>query len=471
MQYDTFFYRFRYPVLILTLLLGGLILLVNSKGILLNCFHVMDFGIYQQAIYEIVGSFDLNPYLTVRDIKIFNDHVDPVLFLAAPFVWVSNFHPVSLIIFEFLWFLLLFGYVWKKDENGYWPYFFLLIIFSKGMLTGIGYPIHPTTWSLLPAFALGRSIIRDERKTIVLLSLFLIFFKESFAFAVFGLSGYYLLKKEFKMFGTLMLISISSMIFTFKLRPLLLGPVYPHANTVLSGFPWSLINKLISVDVKAFLKVFYPFFIPLFFIIQNKIRRKEWLPRELGVLFYIFPLFLIQWLADKIHFQYALLIVSPLLALIFYSTEREAWLSNRKVRIATLLFFVASSMGTHTKNVRAAFDPKNKSCSFAESRVESIKEVNKFFADKKGPIMSTGGAIPRFLKPGMKVYQAGLFRQKLDSYNYMLIEKPGTGNHYPYTNEQISRAIKICQNEEKIIDDEWFLLIKNPSEKCFKTIQ
>jgi hypothetical protein len=75
------------------------------------------------------------------------------------------------------------------------------------------------------------------------------------------------------------------------------------------------------------------------------------------------------------------------------------------------------------------------------------------------------------MRPGMKVYQARLFREKLEAYDWMLIEKPGTGNHYPFVKEQIVEAVKKCANENKIVDDKWFLLLKKPSRDCFLTLR
>ena len=65
-----------------------------------NCQNVIDFGIYQQAIYDIWTKFELNPYISVRHIKIFNDHFDPIVYLAAVFVGIVGQNPVSVILFE-----------------------------------------------------------------------------------------------------------------------------------------------------------------------------------------------------------------------------------------------------------------------------------------------------------------------------------------------------------------------------------
>ena len=47
------------------------------------CYSNYDFGIYVQALARLSPS-DLNPWLSGRQIHIFNDHFDPVLLLVQP---------------------------------------------------------------------------------------------------------------------------------------------------------------------------------------------------------------------------------------------------------------------------------------------------------------------------------------------------------------------------------------------------
>ena len=90
--------------------------------------------------------------------------------------------------------------------------------------------------------------------------------------------------------------------------------------------------------------------------------------------------------------------------------------------------------------------------------MNSIDNLNKFMRDIKRSNLIYWGSYTKLLTSWNGGVPGRLFKLRLlDSYDYILIEKPGTGNHYPYTPEQISEAISVCNNEEKIIDDEWFL--------------
>ena len=48
------------------------------------CFNNYDLGIYAQAL-KLISFENINPYLSTRDVRIFNDHFDPVLLIFAPF--------------------------------------------------------------------------------------------------------------------------------------------------------------------------------------------------------------------------------------------------------------------------------------------------------------------------------------------------------------------------------------------------
>ena len=70
------------PFLLISFL--ALVLFANLQGLSYNCFNAVDFSIYLQTIYEItIGNF--NPYITVRALRFFTDHFDPIIFLPALF--------------------------------------------------------------------------------------------------------------------------------------------------------------------------------------------------------------------------------------------------------------------------------------------------------------------------------------------------------------------------------------------------
>ncbi len=139
-----------------------------------GCIHASDFAIYQQAIFDIASGLSFNPYLSIRDLHIFNDHFDPVLILASPFAWIFNYSPVGLLIFEMLWFCGLLSFAWIKSTHmrpSARLSLVLCILFAKGLLSGLTFPIHPSTWAMLPSFLVAYFLCVKNKKGLFLSAL------------------------------------------------------------------------------------------------------------------------------------------------------------------------------------------------------------------------------------------------------------------------------------------------------------
>lgn len=457
--------------IIFILVAMALLFVLNLKGIFLNNFHATDFGIYQQAVYDAAALGDWNPYITIRDVKIFNDHFDPILLLAAPFVKLFGYTPYNLVIFEFLWLLATFVFIAKKARSKSEAVLFLVLtLLCKAVLTAFGYPIHPTTWSVFPVFFLGEAVLRDKKKQVIAYAFFVMMFKEVFAFGIVGLSGYYLFRRDFKQFAILFLLACSNIGFVYFGRPLFMGEIVSYQNQVLGGGILGMLKGILKVDYLVLLKITFPLFIPLFLIFKSYLKEKKFLPTDLGVVFYAIPIFLIHLITDKFHFQYGLLVIAPLLCLIFFSDKKDEWMKGDKIIPVTILFFLISSMGTLTKFTKALVKPKSPSWEMSEGRVNAVEDLARFFNENEGSLLSTGGPVPRLMKPDMKIYQARIFSPLMDAYDWVVIEKPGTGNHYPFTNEEIEKAVSICESENVKMNNDWYLVVKDPSPACFKLL-
>jgi hypothetical protein len=202
-------------------LLAFIPLLSNIVKLAFNCLHATDFSIYQEAIYRIADFKSLNPYVYVRDLHIFSDHFDPVIFLTLPFVWLTNFSPYSLLVFEYLFFIGLLFFVFKLNKEkdpSVLVFALILVIFNRPILEGIGYPIHPTTWTILPGFLLFYFYQKSNDLGLILTAFAFCFFKEIFPASILGLSIFLLLKKRFKISLFLLSFSIAITYFNFVIR-------------------------------------------------------------------------------------------------------------------------------------------------------------------------------------------------------------------------------------------------------------
>ena len=170
-----------------------IVLFANLEALSYNCFNAVDFSIYLQTIYEItIGHF--NPYITVRALRFFTDHFDPIIFLPALFLKIFGVKAITLMIFEWLTIVsaIVFSFFILLKKFPIWIATLLtsLIILNKLVLIALRFPVHPSTWTVLPVMMLGYFLIKNKFWGVFLISFLLITVKESYPFAMFALSFY-----------------------------------------------------------------------------------------------------------------------------------------------------------------------------------------------------------------------------------------------------------------------------------------
>jgi len=460
-----------------------LLLAANVRRILYNCFHAIDFSIYQQAIYDIATNGIHNPYLTVRNIKIFSDHFDPVLIFASPFAALFSYHPASLIVFEWLWyFALLIGIIWIKRKSSYDEIFFYLFmaIFCRAFLSGLNYPIHPTTWTIFSAFLIALSIKKNNAIAIILSSTFFCFFKEIFPASIIFLGAYYLFIKRWRLGIILLIVSCGVAYFDYILRPQFFSGTYSYNEIVLGAKNQSLIDKIwqtfLSYNYLDTFKTYYPFIIPLALVWKYELKNnKNWLKHPSIPIFICFiPLLGIHYLSGLLIFHRTTTLAAFLLcALIFSNLYTNIKHSNKWLIICTLPFLLNTS-GLYTKFFAAVFLNKSSSCTITPDKNEATQKLlelrNTISKDKT--ILATGGVIPRFLTPNMKIYVAGIFSAPQENYGYILFEREGSGDVWPYSRKQIENYIPLCEKGSKILlKNYYYFLAEGPfTQECTNAI-
>lgn len=441
-----------------------------------NCIGATDFSIYQQAIYQIAENFDLNPFITIRNVKIFNDHFDPIIIALAPFVRLFNYHPSTLIFAEWVSFYGLLVYISlfenKLCMNKRLILSFILL-FEKGVLTALNYPIHPTTWSIVPLYFLTRSIVIDNEKQTIGWSVLLIFFKESFCFPVLLLGMTKVFLKKNRLGISLMSVGLLSLIFNFFFRSILLGDLVSYGSDLLKGYIQNPIESFTylfqELKYKELIKLFLPSFVLFGFVIRKeRLHWKRWLPMAAIVL----PLFGIQFLANKFYFHYSAQLVLPLIVFAIFAISSE--FKYEKWHIVFLLAFVLTGMGRYSKNARSLTKVQKEECLLADKNQLAIKEMNSRVRKEIGSsktILTTAGVPPMLIKPNMQVFQAGYYSEKRESFDYLLIQKNQTGNTSPYSPQLIEKLLLKCENggvEDIIQHDDFFFFAKNPLPSCLK---
>lgn len=193
-------------VFILGVLFHLFLTLHNSLVISTGQHNFLDYSIYLQALQNISYAESFNPYLSVRGMKVYNDHFDLIL------------HPIAFILkwlpggFKFtvgldLFFLILTGIfalreMGKKEIPFNSQFFILLLLFGNQFFAqGLKTPFHPSTWAIFPTFAWAYSLCQKDWKSAFCWITFLSFFKEVYAVFLVIFALYMLYLKEKKIFS------------------------------------------------------------------------------------------------------------------------------------------------------------------------------------------------------------------------------------------------------------------------------
>ena len=461
--------KFKIFINILCGFLGLTLIINNARGILNNCFHATDFGIYQQAIYEIANFNGLNPYLTIRNINIFNDHFDPVIIFAVPFVWITNYHPLSLIFFELLVFSLFLFLVLKLNPyKKYNTEILLMLLTTKAFLTGLNYPIHPSTWSIIPIFLMGHYYSKNSHRGFILSAFALCFFREVFPLTLIFMSLGFFKQKKYRYFIGIFFPACFLAFMIYFFRPMFMGPVVSYGGMVLKQLFNHPIETILNIKLMPIIKVSYPFIIPFYFIIKKD--KREIFANPLFLLW--LPLMGLHILTNKVHSQYGAFLFAPLWTILIFSPYFKDFLENKKAVVLTMILFIASSLGTYTKDFKLAYLGQSKKCILSKEKTQAmnklIGQINMISEEQT--VLATGGIIPLILKPKMKVFQAGLFSRRLAYYDYLLFEKNGSGDIFPFSNLDIKKTINECQYDI-IENNDFYFLAKGPiPAPCLKPL-
>jgi len=444
-------------VILLSLMLS--LLLSNLASLYYSCINANDFSIYQQAIYKLSNFQSLNPFTSIRDLKIFSDHFDPIIILPAILIKLTHANPFLIFIFEWsLWALFAFlvyrlgDYKWKSFD---WIKALTVIVFSKSLLSGLDFPIHPTTWSMIPLLFLSYFIKQKNHQGIFYSALSLLLFKELFVFMIVGLAGYYLLARQFKLFLSLFILGLLSYWFIFIKRPELFGSQINYGNSLLSA----LLKNPIKTLYESWLNFSFPWimFIPSLFLIP----RNKWF-EALPLFFFVLPGILIHILGARIVHHHSIALVT-----IFLSFG----LLHKSPHWLLVFVFFATGIGRHTRSFKNLFTTNFKTCQHKNDKIESIKKAQAIIQplDEKTIVLSSNGIIPRILSPSNTIFQMDTFTLPRNSYDYLVIEKNNFGDIYPTSQSELDALrLRCLPYASKVwMDNEHLTIMQGPfNQSC-----
>ncbi len=389
----------------LAVVLSLVLLQTNLLKLAHNCVNAVDFSIYQQAAVELASGPSWNPYSSVRGVKIFNDHFDPVLLVAAGLLKVVGTSPEALIIFEWLWWLALLVSLYCSSDKNSRLFLVGLALVSRWLWGAFLFPIHPTTWAALPLFWVTWAAIRRRPRLFLISAALLCVFKESYAFALIPLAVWVAWAWDRRvgvLTGSLVALFVAFELFG---RAWWLGPTIGYGSNALTSLlaaPW---QRLLAIPWWETTKAAAPFILAA---IAARVSAKSLLPALLLGL----PLLAIQLANGRTGFQYGAQFAAVGLGLLAAQAE-VVW--RVKWKWAALLVGALTCMGTFTAIVRlhAGHDSR---CRPDRLRTEETVRVQGLLwgLPRGAVVAASGGVIPHLVRPGLDLRHLGGFSPRLD---------------------------------------------------------
>ena len=502
----------------LPLILNG----IRSANI---CFNGFDIGIYLQGITEISIPDNLNPYLSVRGLKAFNDHFNPALIIysvvikffaliggvlssgfdlivgiffgganavnsvttsasaktALPALHNSQIFfnifgaakvdPFYAILLEYIvWLAAIFLFlrlIKTKDKKIiFWAC--SLLIFSKGILTAVFFPVHVDFWSI-PLWILFAFFIFEKKYTqSVLCLLGICLFKESYPISFLLTSIALMVYRQLRLGVALFVFCILMTIWNIKLRSVFLGEIHGYGLSILGGLFFDTFNYVTKLLPNLrFLSILETYLLPIIFVfLAYKKRPKE----TLLVVSSVLPLFGLQVAAGLTEDHYSFPMVITGLSVFFFSGAADQlflkpalrWVITLLITLPGLGYFLHQSTFLWRTDYQCQVNAqKRESFRALEMKVNSTLDAT---VKNQKIIAASGGVVPNLLRPGRDIRQIQSFSKKAEFYDYLILEKGNIHNAYPLDSDKLVKVSKKCESfkQEVLYESEFFSFWKGP---------
>jgi uncharacterized membrane protein len=401
----------------------------------LHQYHNYDLGIFAQALHGIRLD-TLNPFIPALNIELFRDHFDPILILASPLGKILE-PAYAVLLVEHLLILLaplmvVLACHRDRESTPFLCFAISYLLFNRGIMSALGFPVHPTTWAAFFVVAIGVVTANRHWVLLGLAAILLMACKEEFPFPVLVLGICLAVQKHFKIGFTLIVLGAVWLVVAFGLRPLLLEDTHRYASRVLSPLMEAPISaiwaRLRSIgDAKRLFQCLLPLLPAAFWLFRQK-ATPNW-PMLLSVV----PLLAIRFLDGAWKFHY-LAPVAPFLLLATWKPDLDKlpW-RHAALGIAITVLGSASPIQDH---IRVYADIGRL---FGERRAV-IEEARTYLLDNPVGRAVVGGNLTPLLASRGQVFQIG-GAQPEQPYRFLLTEKPPNGDPWPWSHSDIDRII------------------------------
>ncbi|MBZ4421932.1 DUF2079 domain-containing protein [Myxococcus sp. RHSTA-1-4] len=429
------------------------------------CFAYYDLGIYTHALARL-SLEDPNPWLSARQVHIFNDHFDPVLWLARPLVSVLSPMWAALVAEALLVLLATAPLLWLHLrgtlDRASTALLCALLLLSPSAVGAVMYPVHPTTWSMLPLVLLGVAFFL--RKNVLLLASLLLLFacKEEFPFAGLMLAVALWLRGDRRLALGVVALSVAWLGFVYGVRPRWMGPSVDYSARLTQGLDEGLIRYVaVRLAPRHISRVgtFALLFVPLAIWAWRERLRPQW-----TWLLVLLPMLGIRFLGMAWRHQYgAPLVAVAVVALLplFLARRPPAW-----VLVTTSLLLVSTNESNLRPLVRtlaspAAHPPR---CPGDAGRLASVRRALDVLSTHREGKVLLGSNLVTPLVSRDEVYSVGGPQPRGEwVYDWVLVEKPPMGDTYPVSVEELQAHLarwRAQEGAEILIDDSHVFLAR-----------
>jgi hypothetical protein len=432
------------------------------------CFNNYDLGIYAQAIHRLSLS-DPNPWLSVRNIHLFNDHFDPILFLVTPFKGLTS-PPLLAIRTEML--IALAGIIplavlaYRKTLSlvGF-VFSACFLLFSPVVVDAYFYPVHPGTWAILPLVCTLALLNSERWRTAALFFVLALLCKEEFPFVGFAVAAALWIQRKRPAAFAFAALSLVWAVFTFVIRPRLIGPS-PQYTGAVSGIAGVSVltnpREFFSV-AQRLLWLFLPL-LPLTFVAWKENRKlRTFLLPMLPALAALGTLFAVRavggwWFSHRSAplAAAALFCVVPFLNSDFKASKRT-WMLTFFLLFAVALAPIQQGFRAYTGRPYQPYCPDN------FDRKQALGAAREVFRTlPSGPALIQGNLLPFMLERPDVTHLGASIVNDSDA-DFLFVETPPGGDAWPLRSSELEarvRAWRADPNVIPIIDNSYAIILQ-----------
>lgn len=446
------------------------------------CLNNYDLGIYGQALFQL-SLQNPNPWLSVREINLFNDHLDPILFFLVPFKSLA--HPATLLIrFEMLLALATAGTFLMMAQRraitfATATFMAAFILFNRASLGAFAFPAHPGTWAILPLSWTCWFLWREKWRAALLTFFFCLLCKEEYPVVGIAVGLSMIASGRRRPGAEFLAVSLLWAFLAFVLRPALLGHSGQYADSAKQGSGLTYLLQWNSLREIAVWSIAWT--LPLI------------------------PILALAWLtgikADRKFLTRASLtknapVIAIFLALLAVRAVGGWWFSHRSVPLATVAAFLTIQLVpsyqyprcsqnftwaiagillalTAHQSLRPALrhwqgNSMAPHCPSQPSRIASLDQaVASLLAQPEGKALVQGNILPHLVERNA-VHHLGAAADGPESFQWLLVEKNNRGSMWPADTAFVENTVnkwRAISGVRAVLDDENVLMLERPDHR------